>query len=506
MLPHFGEDHLLAQMAREETLIADLSALAEAESLPSSHSPFLDHSGAAQAITRQNMGLDPVAEDTAFIIAGQQPGLLTGPLYTFLKAVTAVALSLRLSKKRKSSVKPLFWVASEDHDVLEVNRVTLNGERFVHPYEGEIKRGAVPPVSDIPLDAAREPLLEFLDRALPQTEFRPWILERVATMDFADYGSAFTQLMRMLFEPFDLRLVHPHALRTLTAPVLAALVERWPEVIRAFDSGTAEIRAAGFTPPLQAPGFFQIKDKARVPVTITAKHVIFDSGAVTFKEAADRIRACPEEFSPGAALRPVLQDASLPVAATLAGPTELLYLKQIRPLFAVIDATPSLLLPRISATFIERKVQAVAEKAGWGLTELFDAPNLAAKPDLPVPDQRIDALEEKARAFLDALEGSIEGEAPKWFTKGRNTIAAAMEKMTRRLREERDQGLGLNRKRRKKIEEALFPRGKPQERAINVLQFLNLYGLDFVRLCVENMDPLSSEHQVVYLDTQEKEI
>ena len=49
--------------------------------------------------------------------------------------------------------------------------------------------------------------------------------------------------------------------------------------------------------------------------------------------------------------------------------------------------------------------------------------------------------------------------------------------------------------------QALTPGGKRQERVVNVFQFLDLYGPDFVRLTVERLDPLGLEHQVVFMET-----
>jgi uncharacterized protein YllA (UPF0747 family) len=91
------------------------------------------------------------------------------------------------------------------------------------------------------------------------------------------------------------------------------------------------------------------------------------------------------------------------------------------------------------------------------------------------------------------------------LTRSRDALGAQAEKIVRRLRKEKLAARGLDRSRLKKIESALLPRGKPQERGENVLYFLNRYGRDFVRLAVEHLDPLRPEHQVVFLDTRKEE-
>ena len=105
-----------------------------------SESPWLDRAAAAREIARQNPGLPAPPEQASYVIGGQQAGLLTGPLYTVLKATTAIALACRVTRALDRPVLPLFWIASEDHDVLEVNRLTVNGRRFVHDYPGDLAR------------------------------------------------------------------------------------------------------------------------------------------------------------------------------------------------------------------------------------------------------------------------------------------------------------------------------------------------------------------------------
>ena len=63
--------------------------------------------------------LDLLAEGAVAVVTGQQVGFLSGPAFTLYKALTAVRLAQLLSEQGLPSV-PVFWLATEDHDLEEV--------------------------------------------------------------------------------------------------------------------------------------------------------------------------------------------------------------------------------------------------------------------------------------------------------------------------------------------------------------------------------------------------
>lgn len=475
--------------------------LDRAATLRGSESPRLDREAAADEIARQNPQLAPPNAETLYIVAGQQVGLLTGPLYTFLKAVTAIALARDLRVRTGCDVRSLFWMASEDHDILEVNRVLLGGEKFVHEYRGERTRGKMPQVADVPAHAAREGLIDFVTGALPPTDFTSWVCDWIRAADFRTYATAFRDLMDALFHAWDLRFADPLALRHLTAPVLADLVERWEEVDGALARGGEILAAHGFTAPLAQAGFFEIAEGCRRAVDHEDGKLRLARGLCTFAEAAAEIRAHPERFSPGAALRPICQDAVLPVAATVAGPSELLYLWQIEPLADLIGLAPSLRAPRISATFLEPKVLRAAEKLGLLPARIFEAsrPDEGAKQ----ADPQAQAIAARSAELIAAIDELGRREPPRWLRTGRGAIEAGTTKILGGLHKERLEAQGRGARQIDKVTRRILPGGKPQERAENIAWFLNLYGPEFVRSAIEELDPWSRGHAVVSLVEKE---
>ncbi len=76
------------------------------------------------ALRKQNgnvAALDKLAQPgTVAVVTGQQVGLFSGPAYTIFKALTAVRLAAELEQRGLSAV-PVFWLATEEHDLEEID-------------------------------------------------------------------------------------------------------------------------------------------------------------------------------------------------------------------------------------------------------------------------------------------------------------------------------------------------------------------------------------------------
>src|SRR5436305_1896776 len=90
-----------------------------AEKLP--HRDVLCRALATQQRERgsDTAAVDKLAGGAVAVVTGQQPGLFTGPLFTILKAITAIKLARMITEAGVSAV-PVFWIAAEDHDHEEI--------------------------------------------------------------------------------------------------------------------------------------------------------------------------------------------------------------------------------------------------------------------------------------------------------------------------------------------------------------------------------------------------
>src|SRR6266849_9152330 len=173
--------------------------------------------------------LDRLEKGAVAVVSGQQVGLFSGPAYSVYKALTAVQISEELTRGGISAV-PVFWMATEDHDLDEVRHATWFDQgklvRFELPATAEMGR----PVGRIPLGAQIEPLVEAAAEMLANQGsdlLAQYLVESYGSEE--TYGSAFGKLFARLFAQQGLILMDPldSGLHKVAAPLYQhALAER----------------------------------------------------------------------------------------------------------------------------------------------------------------------------------------------------------------------------------------------------------------------------------------
>jgi len=117
------------------------------------------------------------APGTVAIVTGQQVGLFGGPAYTLYKALTALKLAHQLTDQGIPAV-PVFWLATEDHDLAETDHCWLFGpDRRPHRVSAKVQGLTGQPVGSLVLDSVP---LEELRAVLDGLPYAEDIVERVA--------------------------------------------------------------------------------------------------------------------------------------------------------------------------------------------------------------------------------------------------------------------------------------------------------------------------------------
>jgi uncharacterized protein YllA (UPF0747 family) len=111
--------------------------------------------------------------DSLIVFTGQQVGMLLGPMYTVIKALSAYKLANLLEEKLNRPVVPCFWMASDDHDFDEIKTVKLlnrSGEIIETVYEPD-NNPSGSPMADVVIDDSINDFISNVNNSLIETEF-----------------------------------------------------------------------------------------------------------------------------------------------------------------------------------------------------------------------------------------------------------------------------------------------------------------------------------------------
>src|SRR6476646_1480289 len=338
--------------------------------------------GAGEA-TRKN--LERFSKGAAAVVSGQQAGLFSGPAYAIYKAVTAIQIAHELTRAGVDAV-PVFWMATEDHDLDEVRSST-----WFH--QGKLKRFELPgngdaglPVGRIELGAQVQEMADEAAGILTAAggEFVAAIF-RESYSARETYGSSFGKLFARMFAEQGLILLDPldERLHRVAAEVLRKAVEEREELNEALLARGKELDRAGFAAQVKVTarstlifGMGQgvnggMRGGTRQPITANGETFAGGEQSWTKEELIRAVEAEPEKFSPNALLRPVLQDYLLPTAAYIAGPAEIAYYAQAEVIYKKLLGRMPVILPRAAYTILDAKAEKLLQRYGLKVEDVW---------------------------------------------------------------------------------------------------------------------------------------
>jgi bacillithiol synthase len=437
------------------------------------------------------------------VVTGQQVVLFGGPLLTLLKAATAVARANEATKATGVEHVPVFWLATEDHDLAEVDQVSLLTKTSVETLRAGLKVAHAVPVGGVVPGSELEAVLE---RASELLEFAPvseWLRECYLDGAGEGVGSrptlalAFGRLMARIFAEQGLVVMDAasRGFHALGARTLRYAVDHADELQVALIARSEELVRAGYhAQVLVAEGgsmLFLLDEATRERVAL--RRTASGNGDAQWRagsrvySSADLIailETAPERLSPNALLRPVFQDTLLPTAAYVGGPAEIAYFAQSAVLYEAILGRVTPVLPRLSATLLEPAIAAVMDKDEVQLPDAMTtaeelAQRLGARA-MPIEGKRKlaavgNAMEAELAAlteYLAGMDASLGRAAEVSASKMRyqmdrlRRMAATFELQKEASLQKHAAAITLN----------VFPNGHPQERVVAGVWFMAKYG------------------------------
>jgi len=449
------------------------------------------------------------------VVTGQQVGLFGGPLFSVLKALTAIKLAGQATAAGVDCI-PIFWLATEDHDLEEVNHVSFLG------FNAALKTLATPtagtpesPVGRLVFGPEIEPVLQEVFELLGESEATA--LLRSSYGPGETFGSAFARLFARLFGDYGVILLDASDpdFHRIAEPIYASAIERARELDENVLARDKELESAGYHRQVKVTPastlLFAMEDGARVAVHRRGNgkgdDFLIGDERLSRAELLKRIHDAPHNFSPNVLLRPVVQDFLLPTLAYTGGAAEVAYFAQAGVVYEKLLGRVTPIVPRLSVTIVDQKAASLLLRYNLNVTDVFH--------DRETLRERLasETLPEEVQAAFDQAESSLE--------KSLETVRAALahldktlvdsagnagEKMHYQLKQLRARAARAELRQTEVLgrhaqllSHNLFPNRTLQEREIAGIYFIARFGMNFLGELLDAMNTDCLDHQIVTL-------
>ena len=465
--------------------------------------------GASDATERNIQRL----RDGAFaVVTGQQVGLFGGPLLSLFKAASVLALAKQVEGLGVECV-PVFWLASEDHDLAEVNQALLLTNDFqLAPFTVPTSGIEGAPVASLRFAEGTNDIVARVAELLGDSLAADYLRESYPEGE--TFSNGYARLFTRMFRDHGLILLDPAdaELHRVAAPLFGNAVERAAELDETVLARNRELQAAGYHEQVkvtrESTPLFALVDGARVPIHRGNGGFKIGRETLSEDELRRRVEAAPENFNANVLLRPVLQDYWLPTLAYIGGPAEIAYFAQAAVVYEKLLGRITPIASRMSATLIEPRIERLLTKYQVELPELFHgecqlrdciaARTLPAdlKDSIELARQQVKESMQKVSASLQKLDPTLVEAAGRATSKMQYQISR-LEKRAAQAELRRTEILSRH---AAQIENAVYPRKTLQEREISGLYFYAKYGPPLIDRLIELAQTRCPEHKVLGLE------
>src|SRR5215472_3608548 len=442
-------------------------------------------------------------EGAPAVVTGQQVGLFGGPLFCILKTITAVLLA------EKAGAVPVFWLATEDHDLQEVNAASLPAGDHIQKFTVNVPHVESAPVGTIAFTDEITAAIAHLEGLFGRSEISELLAESYRKGE--NFGTAFGKFYTRVLADLGVIFLNPldPELHAIATPVFRSALEKAEEVNQALLQRSQQLESSGYhaqvkVTPSQTLCFY-LEDGARTPVRHHGGEFLIGERKLSLDDLLQETARCPERFSPNVLLRPVMQDHLLPTLCYIGGPAEIAYFAQIEAVYRKLAGRVTPILPRIFATLLEPRQAKLIDRYQLELPDLFAGPEkfrelLASRA---LPESILKSFDSAAQSLEHALAVILEP-----LEKLDKTLVDAAEnagsKMRYQLQGVRDKAARAEARKNTEVMRhadelisALYPNKGLQEREVSAVYFLLKYGRGVVEQIRSAARTPCGEHQVI---------
>lgn len=443
-------------------------------------------------------------EHTYTVTTGHQLNVLTGPVFSIYKIITTLKLAEQISDRIKGKVVPVFWMASEDHDIEEIDHLSYHNRRYAGDFGviGPAGRLDTKPVLDL-IGQLEEENRELAFNDLMQ-------LFRKAYSEHSSLSDATRSIMNSLFGKYGLVILDAddRRLKSAFSSIMEEEIRDQTTWARVNSSGAVlEERYKLLVNPRKINLFYLDADGRHRITHENDDEFALAGGSrrFTIDELITLLKDDPGSFSPNVILRTVYQEKILPNICYVGGPGEVSYWLQFKAVFDEFEIPFPCIVLRNSFLLLNGKVEKKMKALALKGPEIF----LAEDQLVNILLERSGELfnEEEYQMKLEALFGELKDQVIRLDPTLQFPVEGEMNKAKRSISKIRQKFLRSMKKREqitvdriKYIYDELFPSGSLQERTANILNFASSPDDDLIGVLYENSDPLDQNIKVIFYE------
>jgi bacillithiol synthase len=460
-------------------------------------------------------------ENSVAVIGGQQAGVLTGPLYTLHKVISIIVLAEQKEKELGVPVVPVFWIAGEDHDYLEVNHIYMEMDnkiqKLTYPEVITDKRM----VSDCLINKEKcYSWVEKIIESFGETNFTKDLIQfaNEAIEKSKTLVDFFAHIIMELFKESGLLIIDSgnKELRQLEKEYFIRQIKDWRKITDLVIEQQKILNESGFGKSIeihdQTANLFYYDEltNSRILLEYENETALFigKNGTLqfTYDELLKLSEEQPERLSNNVVTRPLMQEWLFPTLAFIGGPGEIAYWSELKLAFENFELKMPPIVPRLNITLLERSVETDIQELGWAL-EVVLRNGINHYKESFIDSVRDPELTDVFSRLREDLTFHYQAIARKSevIDKGLNPVIkkneAILLKQIRFIEEKIDTSVQLKfdvlLRKMDRVGNALRPNNAPQERVLNLFYFLNKYGLDFVEKLVSLDYRFDGKHKVI---------
>jgi bacillithiol biosynthesis cysteine-adding enzyme BshC len=437
--------------------------------------------------------------ETFTVTTGHQLNLFTGPLYFIYKILSAIKLSDWLNEKFPGkNFVPVYWMASEDNDIAEINHTQLFGKKIEWK---NVETGAAGRLSSNGVDAAIEELKIITGNNREAGKLISLISE--AYQAGHSLSEATRKLVNALFGKYGLVIIDADnaKLKKLFVPVMKdellhqVSFEKTKAAISTLEKMNYEIQVN----PREINLFYmQEHSRERIVKENNVFKVLNSEKTWNETEIISELGKNPERFSPNVVLRPLYQETILPNIAYVGGPAEIAYWLEYKNMFDHFKCSFPALVLRNCAMIADAGSAKRMQKLKISESDVFKSADQLSKEfikndnasfsmdeEMAIINSAFDSLYRKANAIDPTISKSVAAENQKQL----NAIKSLEEKIIRAEKKKHE----ISIQQIQKVKDRFFPDGNLQERHENFIPFWIEHGESFFDDLLASFEPVSKE-------------